>query len=117
MQEELSQQEMVEQVDEQQEQMVILPLDSVQHDEDELKQEDEVDEQQEKVNSMDETEVEHTEQDEDEDDDEEMEVQEIVVVQMIKEQDEEVDISLLNEWMEQILKEEEVQRIQMVEQR
>lgn len=117
MQEELSKQEMVEQVEGQQEQMVILPLDTVQQDEEELKQEDEVEEMQEQVNSMDEMEQEHTEQDEDDDGDDEMEVQEIVVVQMIKEQDEEVDISLLQEWMEQILKEEEVQRVQMVEQR
>ena len=108
---------MVVQVEEQREQMVILPLDMVQQDEDELKQEDEVEGMQEQVSSMDETEVEHTEQDEDEDDDEEMEVQEIVAVQMIKEQDEEVDISPLRGQTEQILKEDEVQRIQMVEQR
>lgn len=105
------------QVEEQHEQMVILPLDMVQQDEDELKQEEGLDEMQEQVNSMDEMEVEHTEQDDEDDGDEEMEVLEIVVVQMIKEQDEEVDTSLLNEWMEQILKEEEVQRVQMVEQR
>ena len=38
-------------------------------------------------------------------------------MQMIKEQEEEVDTSLLNEWMEQILNEDEVQRVQMGEQR
>lgn len=117
MQEVLSNQEMVEQVEGQQEQMVFHLLDVVQQDEVGLRQEDEVEETQEQVNSMDEMEQEHMEQDEDEDDDEEMEVQEIIALQMIKEQDEEVDISLLMEQMELILNEDEVQRVQMVEQR
>ncbi len=117
MQEVLSNQEMVEQVEGQQEQMVFHLLDTVQQDEVELKQEDEVEEQQEQVNSMDEMVVEHMELDEEDDGDEEMEVKEIVVVQMIKEQDEEVDISPLMGQMELILNDDEVQRIQMVEQR
>lgn len=81
------------------------------------KLEDEVVVTHEQINLTVETEAEPIELDEVDDGGEEMEAYETVVLRMIEEREEEVDISLLNEWMEQILKEDEVQRIQMVEQR